>query len=113
MPNTAVKSSREELASKEYSRLVQLYKDANVDEVKLKINDELIKKVAEIWACLENIKDLPTIYYDPKNPFIQRETAAGKVRVKYMAQYSNSMQKLNKEMLGTIVVDDDELDDYE
>ena len=62
---------------------------------------------------LEAIKPLPTIVYNPRNPLIQTETAAGKMRVKYMAQYSAAMQRLNKELLGVIVVDDDTLDDYE
>jgi len=100
-------------AAAEYERLVALYKSANVDEVKLKINDRLIQKVAEVFACLESIKDLPTIYIDPKNPYKQVETAAGKARVKYMAQYSAAMQKLNKDLLGTVVVDDNDLDDFE
>lgn len=105
--------SREELAQREYARLVECYANANVDAVKLKINDKLIMKVAELWAFLESIKDLPTVLYDAKNPAVQKETAAGKVRVKYMAQYAAAMQKLNKEMLGTLVVEDDELDDFE
>lgn len=107
------KKTRAEVADAEYKRLINLYKKANVDEIKLQINDEWIYKVAEMFACLDAIKDLPTIRYDPKNPFTQQETAAGKVRVKYMAQYSASMQKLNKDLLGTIVVDDDELKDYD
>lgn len=57
---------------------------------------------------------MPTIVYNPQTPYIQRETAAGKTRVKYMAQYSSAMQKLNKEMLGTLAPDDESgLDDYE
>jgi hypothetical protein len=112
MSKTTTKN-KDNIAEAEYKRLVALYKSANVDEVKLKINDRLIHKVAEVFACLENIKDLPTLYVDPKNNYKQVETAAGKVRVKYMAQYSASMQKLNKDLLGTIVVDDNDLDDFE
>lgn len=113
MPKEQPKT-RQEYAETEYKRLVDLYKSANVDEVKLKVNDSLIRKVAETYAILESIKDLPTLYYDPKNPSIQRETAAGKTRIKYMAQYTSAMQKLNKEMLGALNGDDDtDLDDYE
>ncbi len=62
---------------------------------------------------MEVIKDLPTILYDPANPTVQKETAAGKVRVKYMAQYASCMQKLNKELLGALDGDDgDGLEDY-
>ena len=67
-----------------------------------------------MYAYLESIKDLPTIVYDPKNPHNQSETAAGKTRIKYMAQYSSSMQKLNKDMLGALDGGDEgDLDDYE
>lgn len=105
--------SKSILADGEYDRLIDIYKSAKVDEVKLKIYDKLIRKVAELYAILESMKKLPTIMYDPKNLYDQKETAAGKARVKYMAQYTNAMQKLNKELLGGLVVDDDELDDYE
>ena len=103
------KSNKTKIADGEYKRLIDLYKSANVDEVKLKINDSLIRKVAELYAILESMKDLPTILFNPKNPNDQKETAAGKARVKYMAQYTASMQKLNKDLLGALVVDDDEL----
>lgn len=102
------------LADGEYKRLVDLYKAAGVDEIKLQIYDELIRKVAEVFACLEAIKELPSIIHDPKNPSIQRETAAGRARVKYMAQYTSAMQKLNKELLGGLNGDDgDDLSAYD
>jgi hypothetical protein len=108
------KQKRQNIADTEYARLVGLYRAAGVDDIKLKINDSLIRKVAETFAVLESIKDLPTIIYNPQNPYVQRETAAGKARVKYMAQYTSAMQKLNKEMLGTLAPDDEGgLDDYE
>jgi hypothetical protein len=107
------KKTKQEIADAEYNRLVGNYKNASVDEIKLKINDEWIRKVAELFACLELIKDVPSIVINKKNPYIQKETAAGKMRVKYMAQYSASMQKLNKEMLGVLKVDDDDLGEYE
>ena len=106
--------TREEIAEAEYNRLVSRYKEANVDEIRLQVNDSLIRKVAELYAILESIKDLPTLYFGKLNPYAQKETAAGKARVKYMAQYTSAMQKLNKEMLGAIASDDDGgLDDYE
>ena len=107
------KSNKTKIADGEYKRLIDLYKSANVDEVKLKINDSLIRKVAELYAILESMKDLPTILFNPKNPNDQKETAADKARVKYMAQYTASMQKLNKDLLGALVVDDDELADFD
>ena len=60
--------------------------------------------MAEVFACLEVIKDLPSILYDKNNPAVQRETAAGKMRVKYIAQYTSAM--LNGD-------DGDDLSDYE
>lgn len=102
------------IADAEYKRLVGLFAAAGVDKIKLDINDRLIRKVAEVFASLETIKDLPSILYDKNDPAVQRETAAGKMRVKYMAQYTSAMQKLNKELLGGLNGDDgDDLADYE
>lgn len=112
--NKAAPKDKAAIAQVEYDRLVKLFTSAGVDKIKLDIYDELIRKVAEVFSCLEVIKDLPTILYDPKNPTVQKETAAGKVRVKYMAQYSSVMQKLNKDLLGALDGDDgDDLKDYE
>lgn len=106
--------TREEYAEDEYKRLIDRYAEAGVDDIKLRVNDSLIRKVAEVFGILESIKDLPSIIFDTKNHAVQRETAAGKMRVKYMAQYVSAMQKLNKEMLGAIDGDNGEgLDDYE
>lgn len=107
-------SNKKAIADGEYKRLVGLYKAAGVDAIKLQIYDELIRKVAEVFACLEAIKELPLIIYDPKNPSIQRETAAGRARVKYMAQYTSATQKLNKDLLGGLNSDDDgDLEKYD
>lgn len=106
-------TNKVDIADNEYNRLLEIYKSANVDAIKLQVYDKLLHKVAELYATLETIKDLPTILFNPNNPADQRETAAGKARVKYMAQYVNSMQKLNKELLGLLPEDDDDLNDYE
>ena len=108
------KDTKTEAANAEYKRLVAAYTDAGVAAVKLIIYDELIRKVAEVFGCLEAIKDLPSIIYDKNNPSAQRETAAGRMRVKYMAQYTSATQKLNKELLGGLNGDDgDELEEYD
>lgn len=105
---------KQAIANAEYDRLKQLYADAGVDAIKLQICDNLIRKVAEVFACIEAIADLPSVVYDPNNPSIQRETAAGRVRVKYMAQYQSAMQKLNKDLLGGLNGDDlDGLEEYD
>lgn len=111
---TSEQNQKEKIANAEYDRLVKLFADAGVDKIKIKIYSELIRKVAEVFANLEMIKNLPSILYDKKNPTVQRETAAGKMRVKYMAQYTSAMQKLNKDLLGGPNGDDgDDLSDYE
>lgn len=98
---------RKEFAAAEYARLIACYKAAGVDELKLEIDDRLIRKVAELFGILEAIKDMPTVRYNPATPEITEETAAGKVRVKYMAQYTASMLKLNKDLLGVVDPGDD------
>lgn len=105
---------RGKIADGEYARLIALYREAAVDDIKLKLNDRLIRKIAELYATLESIKDLATVRFSRENPEISEETAAGKVRVKYMAQYTTSMLKLNKDLLGAGGGgDDDGLSDFE
>lgn len=102
------------IANAEYERLKSLYTEAGVDAIKLKIDDTLIRKVAELYARLEMLKDLPSIIYDPKNPSIQRETAASRAAVKYTAQFASIMQKINKDLLGGLNGDDmDGLEEYD
>lgn len=108
-----MRRSKEEIAQDEYNRLLEIYHQANADEYRIAANSNLIMKVAELYAILESMKDLPTIIIDPKNKANQRETAVGKTRVKYMAQYSSCMLKLNKDLLGTTVNEDDELEEFE
>lgn len=113
MAKDIASKSKAGLADREYNRLIGLYERAGADTTRLQVNDELIRKVAEIWADLERIKTLPSMLYDRKNPSIQRETPAGKARTRYMAQYSTCMQKLNKELLGTLNNDDEDLSEYD
>lgn len=102
------------IANAEYARLKKLYTDAGVDAIKLSIYDEFIRKVAEAFARVEMLNYLPTVIYDPKNPSVQRETAAGRAWVKYMAQYTSAMQKLSKDLLGGLNGDDmDGLEEYD
>lgn len=109
-PKTEQKNTdkRREFAAAEYARLIELYKDGGVDELKLKVFDEMIRKVAELWGILEAIKDLPTVRFNPAAPELSEETAAGKVRHKYTAQYGSLMLKLNREMLGVLPEPDDD-----
>ena len=94
------------IAELEYNRLISLYKQSGVDE------DKLIYKVAELFEVLEKIKGLPTLVIDKTGN--TKETGAGKARVKYMAQYTNCMVKLNKDLLNTDSTDDEnELAEFE
>ena len=103
------------IADLEYNRLISLYKKSGVDGAKLAVNDKLIYKVAELYEVLEKIKGLPTLVIDKTGS--TKETGAGKARVKYMAQYTNCMVKLNKDLLNTDGNDgnddDDELSEFE
>lgn len=99
------KKIEQDIAGREYRRLVDLYRRAGAEETVLAINDEWIRKTAEVFAILERIKDLPTLVFSRATGEM-RETPAGKARVKYMAQYQASMQKLNKELLGSNADDD-------
>lgn len=100
------------IAELEYNRLIELYKQSGVDEAKLAVNDKLIYKVAELYEVLEKIKGLPTLVVDKMGN--TKETGAGKTRIKYMAQYTNCMVKLNKDLLNTDNNDDDdELSEFE
>lgn len=106
-------ASKKEIAQQEYNRLISVFKKAKVDETKLELYDNEIMKVAELFAILETIKELPTIIYNKKNKKIQEETAAGKARVKYMAQYTSCMHSLSRDLLGTTIEEDNELDEFE
>ena len=106
--------TKQELANEEYTRLKEIYARGGVDAVKLDAYDRYIRKVAELYAQLEAIKDLPSVIVSKSDATRQIETAAGKIRVKYMAQYTSATQKLNRELLGGLSNDDDsDLDDYE
>ena len=54
------------LADGEYKRLVDLYKAAGVDEIKLQIYDELIRKVAEVGSnqriAVDNLRPEKPVY---------------------------------------------------
>lgn len=106
-----ITAPRAEFAATEYARLIENYKAAGADELRLKINDSLIRKVAEVYGILEAMKDLPTLRVANKTTI---ETGAGKARIKYHAQYAASMAKLNKDLLGVLGEPvDDELEEFD
>ena len=62
--STAKPNDKTSIADAEYKRLIDLYTQAGADEIKIKVNDELIRKVAELFADLETIKTLPLLIFD-------------------------------------------------
>lgn len=106
---------QEKIAKEEYNRLKSELLKAGADEQLITINDRLIMKIAETYAILERIKNLPTLIFDKKNPAMSKETGVGKLRIKYLAQYTTSMMKLTKILIKNEVSEDedDELDQYE
>lgn len=74
--STAKPNDKTSIADAEYKRLIDLYTQAGADEIKIKVNDELIRKVAELFADLETIKTLPLLIFDKRNPTIQKESAS-------------------------------------
>ena len=111
--NETNQAAAERYAETEYRRLTTLYRQAGVEELRLSINDSLLRKVAELYGILEAMRGLPTICYDKKHRATQRETAVGRARVRYMAQYTAAMQRLNRELLGNATEEDEDLADYE
>ena len=109
---TTAPSTRQRAAAAEYARLVELFGAAGVDELKLKIYDSLLAKVAELYGILCAMADLPTLKAAAGGGTL--ETGAGKARVKYMAQYANCMIKLERALMGVLSDQDDEaLKDFE
>ena len=111
--NETNQTAAQRYAKAEYQRLTALYREAGVEELRLSINDSLLHKVAELYGILEAMRGLPTICYDKKHRASQRETAVGRARVRYMAQYAAAMQRLNRELLGSLGGEDEGLADYE
>lgn len=108
------KNSKQIIEEKEEKRLIDSYRALGADEERLKLNGNLIREVAELFAELDAIRSLPSVAVNPKNPAQTKETAAGKLRVKLFASYSTGMMKLNKDMISNANEDDNEngLEDF-
>lgn len=108
------KNLKQIVSEKEEKRLIDSYRALGADEERLKLNGNLIREVAELFAELNAIRSLPSVAVNPKNPAQTKETAAGKLRVKLFASYSTGMMKLNKDMISNANEDDNEngLEDF-
>lgn len=102
------------VSEKEEKRLIDGYRALGADEERLKLNGNLIREVAELFAELDAIRSLPSVAVNPKNPAQTKETAVGKLRVKLFASYSTGMMKLNKDLISNAKEDDNEngLEDF-
>jgi ABC-type methionine transport system ATPase subunit len=85
-----------------YSELLKIIPENSMDKVK-----QLVEEVAFIEGQLVELKKLPFIQVNPKNPAQQRTTAAAKQYKELLQQYNNSLKLLLK-VCGDIGGDDDE-----
>lgn len=108
------KNLKQIVSEKEEKRLIDGYRTLGADEERLKLNGNLIREVAELFAELDAMRSLPSVAVNPKNPAQTKETAAGKLRVKLFAAYSTGMMKLNKDLISNAIEDDIEngLEDF-
>ena len=74
---------------KEYERIMR---DADPDERAL--IDRLIDQAVECEVRLESIKGLPDLAVHPRNPALQKVTAAARVRKDILATYTNILRVL-------------------
>lgn len=74
--------------------LRNIFKD--VDAGKRVIVDRLIDEAVYLEEQLTKLKEYPHIKFHPKNPSLQKITAAGKQYREYLQTYVNLMDKLAK-----------------
>lgn len=74
--------------------LKNIFKDC--DEGKRIIIDRLIDEAVYLEERLTELKKYPHIKFHPKNPALQKITAAGKQYREYLQTYVNLMDKLAK-----------------
>lgn len=74
--------------------LKALFKD--VDEGKRAIVDNLVDEAAFLEEQLTELKKYPFIKVHPKNPNLQKVTAAGKQYREFLQTYTNIIDKLGR-----------------
>lgn len=72
--------------------LDELFQD--VDETEKKLVDNLISEVVYYEEQMEQLKQLPFINVNPKNPAQQKTTAAAKLYKEYATSYMNALRIL-------------------
>ena len=76
------------------TELHNIFKD--VDEGKKAIVNNLIDEAVFLEGQLAELKKYPFIKFHPKNPNLQKITAAGKQYREFLQTYTNIMDKLAK-----------------
>lgn len=72
--------------------LKNVFKD--IDEGKRNIIDNLIDEAVFLEGQLSKLKEYPFIKFHPKNPELQKVTAAGKQYREFLQTYTNIIDKL-------------------
>ena len=78
--------------AKRINELEELFRD--VDENEKKLADKLILEVAFYEEQMDNLKQLPFINVNPKNPAQQKTTAAARLYKEYATSYMNGLRIL-------------------
>ena len=66
----------------------------NADEAERKLVDRLLDEVVYLEGEMEELKQLPFVAVNPKNPAMQRVTPAARVYKDCLSQYNNAMRIL-------------------
>ena len=90
--------------------LHNIFKD--VDEGKRVIVTRLIDEAVFLEEQLEELKQYPRIKFHPKNPNIQKVTAAGKLYREYLQTYTNIIRALERTLANEEQTEDDPLQQY-
>lgn len=69
-----------------------IFKD--VDENEKKLIDPLLDELVDMETQLEELRKLPMIRINPKNPAIQKKTEAAKLRKEISQSYMNAIRIL-------------------
>ena len=90
--------------------LKNIFKDC--DEGKRVIVDRLIDEAVYLEERLTELKKYPHIKFHPKNPALQKITAAGKQYREYLQTYTNIIRALERTFANEEQLEDDPIQLY-
>lgn len=90
--------------------LKNIFKD--VDEGKRVIVSRLIDEAVYLEERLAELKQYPHIKFHPKNPNLQKITAAGKQYREYLQTYTNIIRALERTLANEEQAEDDPIQQY-